>query len=269
MDPILTTIQTQVLIAKRDVLDTSWYQPGRQDPFNRLYYIESGSGYVTHNNQTYNLKPGRLYVIPANVWHVNGTDNKINIRWTHFTAMLQGGMDLFAYLRCPYELILSNRRHIEGLFSELVELWSSFSPGNDFKIISLQLQLLIPFLEANDVHEQEKHQLEIKRFQPVLDAINNQLANPPSVPELARLIHLEPSYFTRLFTRHFGMPPVRYILQQRIRQAQLFLRQTDRTIDDVGEALGFVDGFHLSKVFKKFTGLSPGKYRLLLHHGRP
>jgi transcriptional regulator GlxA family with amidase domain len=65
------------------------------------------------------------------------------------------------------------------------------------------------------------------------------------------------------------MPPVRYILQQRIRQAQLFLRQTDRTIDDVGETLGFVDGFHLSKVFKKFTGLSPGKYRLLLHHGRP
>lgn len=269
MDSLLSTIQTQVLIACRAEFRPSWYQPGRRDPFNRLYYIEAGSGFVAHHRRVYTLRPGRLYIIPANAWHKNGTDRRVTIRWTHFTARLQGGIDLFAYLPCPYELTLSDRRPVEELFSRLVGLWDAHHSGREFEIIALQLQLLTPFLEAADSSEQENRGREIKRFQPVLDAINAHLVDPPRVPELARLLHLEPSYFTRLFTRHFGVPPMRYILQERIRQAQLFLRKTDRTLDDIGEALGFVDGFHLSKVFKRITGLSPGRYRRQLRRYEP
>ena len=155
MDSILSTVQTQVLIACRAEFDTSWYQSGRRDPFNRLYYIEAGTGFVAHNRRKFTLRPGRLYIIPANAWHENGTDRRVTIRWTHFTSQLQGGIDLFAYLPCPYELTLPDRRPVEKLFSRLIALWSGQVPGREFEIIGLQLQLLTPFLEAADFPEQE------------------------------------------------------------------------------------------------------------------
>jgi AraC-like DNA-binding protein len=269
MDSILSTIQTQVLIARRDVLNPSWFETGRRDPFNRLYYIESGSGFITHHGHQYLLRPGRLYLIPANAWHQHGCQRQVTILWTHFTALLQGRMELFAYLSCPYELTLSNRDHTESLFSRLIAIWSKKSSGDEFEILGLQLQLLTAFLKKAHGGLQEKRQHDILRFKPVLDRIQANLAEPPSIPDLARLIHLNPSYFTRLFTEFFGVPPVRYILNERIRQAQLLLWQTHRTLDDIAGSLGFSDGFHLSKAFKKITGRSPALYRTQLHLQQP
>jgi AraC-like DNA-binding protein len=82
-------------------------------------------------------------------------------------------------------------------------------------------------------------------------------------------MHLEPSYFTRLFTRSFGIPPVHYILQARIQQAQMLLRQTNYTIENIGANLGFLDRFHFSRTFKNITGTSPGIYRNKLFQERP
>jgi AraC-like DNA-binding protein len=39
------------------------------------------------------------------------------------------------------------------------------------------------------------------------------------------------------------------------------LQRSDATLDDLAEAYGFHDAFHLSKAFKRATGLSPRDYR--------
>ena len=73
--------------------------------------------------------------------------------------------------------------------------------------MSFLIQLLAPFLETVSKEILADRRREHLRFQPVLDFIHGNLADQIRVPQLARLIQLEPSYFSRAFRHHFGVPP--------------------------------------------------------------
>jgi AraC family transcriptional regulator, arabinose operon regulatory protein len=133
----------------------------------------------------------------------------------------------------------------------------------------LLLELLALFLNTADPEGRQGPRPEILRFKPVLDHIDRNLLGPLRMGDLARLVHLEPSYFSRLFAHHFGMPPVRYVLHRKIKQAQILLWQTDRTVESIGSALGFTDGFHFSRTFKKIAGVPPAHYRRRTRQTRP
>jgi len=69
-------------------------------------------------------------------------------------------------------------------------------------------------------------------------------------------------YFSRLFKQSTGLSPHRYVLEQRIRRAQQFLRNSDMTIFEAGVRSGFVDQGHFTKVFRRLVGVSPTEYRV-------
>ena len=52
-----------------------------------------------------------------------------------------------------------------------------------------------------------------------------------------------------------------YILREKTEEAKKLLRHTDKPILAVSEYLGFSSQSHFTRVFKKITGLTPGKYR--------
>jgi len=69
------------------------------------------------------------------------------------------------------------------------------------------------------------------------------------------------AYLTKLFNRYAGNTPLKYLTACRIREACRLLRETDLSIAQVGEAVGYPDQFHFSKTFRKATGVSPTVYR--------
>jgi AraC-like DNA-binding protein len=269
MDPLFSTIDAQVLCACENLLGPDWTCRNGNDPYGRLYYIVSGTGFVAHHGRTFPLRPGRLYLIPAYTTFSFGCPKRVVIQWLHFTAALAGGMDLFAYVDCDYELKPHRPGEIEAILARMQTLWPSDRPGDYVESIGRLLELLALFLNTADPEKQTIGQHELQRFQPVLDHIEKNLHAPLRIGELAHLVHLEPSYFSRLFTKHFGMPPVRYVLQQKIKQAQIRLWQTDRTVDSIGLDLGFTDAFHFSRTFKKITGIPPTAYRHQTRQKRP
>ena len=54
---------------------------------------------------------------------------------------------------------------------------------------------------------------------------------------------------------------MKYAKKIRIDRAKVLLTTTDISILDLSVSLGFYDQSHFSKTFKKFTGVSPSKYR--------
>jgi len=87
--------------------------------------------------------------------------------------------------------------------------------------------------------------------------------------QLAELAHLEATYFSRQFSRRFGLSPVQYIQRQRIERAQRLLWETDATLSVIAEQTGFSSPFHLSKTFKKLTGMPPSEFRRRRAADRP
>ena len=82
-----------------------------------------------------------------------------------------------------------------------------------------------------------------------------------SLLEMAASAGYSPDHFARLFKRTFRVSPHQYILARRIERAKSMLRDPKYSIVDVALACGFSSQAHLSAMFKRSTGVTPGTYR--------
>jgi AraC-like DNA-binding protein len=78
--------------------------------------------------------------------------------------------------------------------------------------------------------------------------------------ELVNLTHLDRAYLIRAFRSAVGMPPHRYLIQIRVREAKRLIRE-GRPLAEVAAETGFADQSHLTRHFKSLTGMRPGQLR--------
>jgi AraC-like DNA-binding protein len=81
--------------------------------------------------------------------------------------------------------------------------------------------------------------------------------------ELARACGLSRSHFAREFKNTMGMPPLQWLLAQRIERAKGLLLNTSDTIDTIAHQCGFTDQSHFTRSFSKSVGITPGAWRRL------
>ena len=92
--------------------------------------------------------------------------------------------------------------------------------------------------------------------------IEKHIAESITVPALARFVYLTPHCFSRAFKRSFGIPPHRYVIQQRIERSKTLLAGSALSIAEIGFALGFSRTSSFLAAFRKITGTSPTEYCL-------
>lgn len=80
-----------------------------------------------------------------------------------------------------------------------------------------------------------------------------------TLEELANIAFLSPFHLLRVFREETGITPHAYQTQIRIERAKRFLRD-DFSITQTALATGFFDQAHFSKQFKRYVGISPGKF---------
>ena len=91
--------------------------------------------------------------------------------------------------------------------------------------------------------------------------IANHLAAAPSLPLLCQHFSLSRTYLCRIFKEETGNSPIHYWLEQKIRAAKKMIREEELNVTQISESLGFASIHHFSRMFKRFTGLSPIAYK--------
>ncbi|CAM4515463.1 YesN/AraC family two-component response regulator [Paenibacillus endophyticus] len=98
--------------------------------------------------------------------------------------------------------------------------------------------------------------------QRILAYLDKHYMQDLSLEHLAGLMDLHPHYISRLFKKETGENFVNYLNGLRIREAKKLLNhQQHLTVNAIGQRVGFESSHYFSKVFKKFTGVTPGAYR--------
>ena len=80
-----------------------------------------------------------------------------------------------------------------------------------------------------------------------------------TLDQLAKVANLSPYHLLRVFREETGLPPHAYQTQIRIEQAKQLLRR-DFTISETAQVTGFFDQAHFSKQFKRYVGITPGRF---------
>ena len=82
-----------------------------------------------------------------------------------------------------------------------------------------------------------------------------------SLRSIARAAGLSAPYFSTIFKNEMGENFCNYLNRLRVGKAAAMLAETNMPINKISSACGFEDQSWFSKIFKCYTGLSPGKYR--------
>ncbi|WP_214847176.1 helix-turn-helix domain-containing protein [Exiguobacterium sp. s193] len=91
--------------------------------------------------------------------------------------------------------------------------------------------------------------------------IQQHLYEPLSVSSISHAIHVSANYLSVLFKDETGLPLARYVIRERIREAQRLLRSTDDSLLTISNKLHFSSQSHFSQAFKQATGETPTHYR--------
>lgn len=94
-----------------------------------------------------------------------------------------------------------------------------------------------------------------------LDYIKRNFNKRITLEEVAGQVYLNPSYFSKIFKNEMKTTFVSYVNRIRINAAKNLLTDISIPLTDVSCIVGFEDQSYFTKVFKKATGVTPGKYR--------
>ncbi len=90
--------------------------------------------------------------------------------------------------------------------------------------------------------------------------ISENFSSELTLEDVAKHVHLNPAYFSTVFKQSSGSSFKEYLNMVRIEESKRLLANTDYSIIDIAVATGFEDQSYFSKVFKKYTGLTPKQY---------
>jgi AraC-like DNA-binding protein/ligand-binding sensor protein len=181
-------------------------------------------------------------------------------------------------------LFFSNPDHFSYIRFRAIELVvllsrTAASPGNtESALLETNNLYLSKIQEVENIEELtdvlhsiiEKMAGQIFSFQGVRHAsalrkaerfIHENYTRKISLREIADTSGLSAPYFSTIFKEEMGENLSTYLNRLRVEKAGRFLTETDMSLSEIAGSCGFEDQSWFSKIFKSFTGISPGRYR--------
>ena len=91
--------------------------------------------------------------------------------------------------------------------------------------------------------------------------IDANISRQITVDELASLIFKSRSQAIRIFKKEYGKTPYDYLLESRIKQSKILLKNTNLLIKEIAFKVGFADEHYFSDLFKRKCGTTAMQYR--------
>ncbi|BAZ10520.1 AraC family transcriptional regulator [Calothrix sp. NIES-4071] len=126
---------------------------------------------------------------------------------------------------------------------------------------ALSAHLLRRYCSQRSVIKEYTGGLAKYKLRQVIEYINTHLEDNLTLSELAGAACTSPTYFASLFKQSMGITPHQYVMQCRIEKAKVLLKDSQLTLVEVCQLVGFQNQSHFTRVFKQYTKLTPKVYR--------
>ncbi|MCF2939500.1 AraC family transcriptional regulator [Paenibacillus alkaliterrae] len=140
-------------------------------------------------------------------------------------------------------------------------LYEEMRGGKSFRsFICLGIMQELIGLLAREMEKPELAPMKQKYAQIVRTYLLEHYREPIEIEQLARLIHRSPNYTTALFKEVYSHSPIRYMHQLRVMEACNLLLNSDMTVTNIAQYLGYYDTSYFFRIFKKHSGMSPTEF---------
>ncbi|GHU67345.1 hypothetical protein FACS189447_09450 [Spirochaetia bacterium] len=253
-----------VLTGRSRETQTSYYNDGKRKDltyYSVWQYTTSGRGKITVKEKSRDVLPGTMMLVSVPGDHVYFLPADSD-HW-EFVFLVMVGRDASRAVKTveSHKENLIDAEEIPGtmgLFYSLVQDLFAKKIDNSFINSSRSYAVCMSLMEETI---KPGHQREKQSFGELLVLIQDNLYRDISVDEMAEMVNLSRSHFTRLFSRAMGLSPRKYLEDLRLKIAMDILCSENIKIIEAAHHVGIYDVNYFCRIFKKRYGVSPGKYR--------
>ncbi len=249
--------------------------------FLELSCVVRGTGTYRVNGEEYDMRPGDVFLFaptdyhnlellneelehivihldPAFLWNALGNDMDYKFLMVFFQRNPQ--------FRCRLD---RDNEALPMISQWFREIWQESQEQQEcFELmIKIKLQsILAQIIRSYDCIDQAKagrslQSGDLESINRVLTYIDEHLSDDIRLADLSAQARVSPSYFSAIFKQYNGLPPMEYVVGQRIRRAIEYIRTTDMSLTEVATACGFNNSTNFYKAFRRVTGRTPASYR--------
>ncbi|WP_208592099.1 AraC family transcriptional regulator [Gracilibacillus suaedae] len=213
-----------------------------------LLYMAKGEGFIYINEDKIAVNQEEVYLCKPGDTYALHLTSEIELYVFHFDMLGEPWQRMHPIVRL---------QAIEPVWSYCNQLSSLSQPNNELENFRMQIvfQDLFYFILSSEKGAPENRLLEAKRY---MDLYYDKTIQ---IEHLARIAQVSEHYFVDLFTKQYGVSPIKYLHQQRLAEAKRLLIQSDARSRDIAKKIGIGDEYYFSRWFKKKTGMSPSVFR--------
>ena len=235
---------------------TTFNRTGRLDYY--LMYIVEGQMQFVFDGKPQVLGAGSAIIFPPKYpYHYRCvSEDSLCYLWVHFTGSAVGHV-LQSYSLSPLTVLdVSYDGETIALFEDI---WRILEKKDAFfeQAAALRLEsIMLRIAQKQLVSPPPPTKLTAS-----LNFINSNYSEKITLDQLAALENLSVSRYSTLFKSIYGISPIKYLTNVRIKTACELLATTDMPISEISFNVGYPDPQFFSKHFKKTTTLSPRGFR--------
>ncbi len=234
--------------------------------YHQIYFVEEGELRFSVNGENFRISPGMGFFIRAHCpYRIEPLTNLCTTHWVSFGCGCEE--TLFSLLALDDSLIYSELP-VKELKMQLKEMYLLSTEDTFYSRCQNSANVYRYLMDFYAHHERRQTEKKEEAANPALllakRYIEQYYFDNLTLDTLASFANVSPQHLCRLFQTHMHMRPTHYINQTRIKVAKWQLHNTDKTISEIAEAVGFSTPYYFTNTFKKLEHMSPSAYRKLV-----
>ena len=243
--------------------------------FLSLIFILSGGCTYNINDLQYPVKKGDVIACNPGVQHGKTVAPGEEITEFHLglNNICREGLPrnfLIAEGACPIISLKEYEQEFLKCCGDIMLEQEKGEPGWDLMLKSLVMKLVVILLKSmcsEKIPEREENGLSFETYDKVnivnaiISFINENYMKDISLEKISRNMYLSPAYISRIFKEEVGESPINYLIKVRLSKAEELLKESVVPVKAVAKSVGYDDAYYFSKLFKKYYGMPPSKYR--------
>lgn len=247
-------------LKKRPMLPTYW-KKGRRDY--QILYVASGKAHFWFNGIEEVVDSGHMVLYkPKEVQkYVYYVEDHPEVFWIHFTGYdVKNILEYHGISLNQHVFYSGTLPEYKMSFRKIIRELQQCEYGYEDYIASSFNNILL--LVSRQQQNGENYTVTIpEEIEMAVSYFNENYNTKISVAQYAESLHISTNWFIRNFKQHMKISPAQYLLSLRMVNAQSLLENTDYSVGEIAEIVGYDNQLYFSRVFKKEYGISPAQYR--------
>ena len=245
-----------------------WHSVPHTHKHTELFFIVSGKGQFLIQDQVFPVDVNNLVIINPNVPH---TEASLNAQPLEYIVLGIDGIELVTKENSNGEFCILDHFESVDISSCLRNILREMELKNTgyMDVCQAYMEILIIRLMRNtDLAVQTQPQVISGNSQcaAVRRYIDLHFKEPLTLEQLSEEAHINKYYLSHAFKREYGVSPINYMISRRIDESKYLLAETDLSMSQIAQLLGFSSLSYFSQVFRKIHGSSPMEFRQSSKH---